>query len=93
MPVLLRGQLGRKGSAYGDLSPRLRCRALRMLGVDRQQGDVAVQVDPAFDVEAADLSNCEPVMLGQLAGWLTSGSAGTRLALHYRGGDYSGCCG
>ena len=43
---------------------------LEVFDVDRQQGDVAVQVDPAFDVDAGSLTNCEPVLLGQLAGWL-----------------------
>ena len=31
---------------------------------------MAVEVDPDFDVEAANLANCEPVLLGRLSGWL-----------------------
>ena len=59
--------------------------------VDRQQGDLAVQVDPAFDVDAADLKNCQRVLLGQLYAWLNPAQQRvTRLGLHYTRGDYSG---
>ena len=58
---------------------------------DRQQGDVAVQVDPAFDVDAADLENCETVLLGRLYAWLNPEQRRvTRLGLHYARGDYAG---
>ena len=64
---------------------------LDLLDVDRQQGDVAVQADPAFDVEALKLTNCEPVLLGQLSGWLNPEQQRVaRLGLHYRQGDYAG---
>ena len=39
---------------------------LDILDVDRQQGDVAVEVDPAFDVEAMNLTDCEPILLGRV---------------------------
>ena len=59
--------------------------------VDRQQGDLAVQVDPAFDVDAADLKNCQRVLLGRLYAWLNPAQQRvTRLGLHYARGDYSG---
>ncbi len=82
VPVLLRGKLGREGELKELPLPRL-----DVLGVDRQQGDVAVQVDPAFDVEAVDLTNCEPVLLGQLYGWLNPAAAAGHAAgaaLHAR---------
>ena len=60
-----RGPAGRDGG--GDSRPTCRRRLgaqgprrelplprLEVLGVERQQGDVAVEVDPDFDVEAAD---------------------------------------
>ncbi len=85
VPVVLRGKLGQAEKGEVPL-PRL-----EVLGVDRQQGDVAVEVDPAFDVEARGLAHCEPVLLGQVFGWLTPAQRPlARLALHYTGGDYSG---
>jgi hypothetical protein len=84
--VRIRGQLGGEGTMMEVPLPRL-----EILDVDRQQGDVAVQVDPAFDVEAVNLTNCEPILLGQLASWLNPQQQGAaRLGLHYRQGDYSG---
>ena len=86
VPVLVRGKLGGEGELKELPLPRL-----EVLGVDRQQGDVAVQVDPAFDVDAADLKNCEPVLLGRLYGWLNPQQQQvTRLGLHYAQGDYAG---
>ena len=59
--------------------------------VGRQQGDLAVQADPAFDVDAVDLKNCQPVLLGRLHAWLNPAQQRvTRLGLHYDRGDYSG---
>ena len=50
-----------------------------------------MQVDPAFDVDAVDLKNCQPVLLGQLYAWLNPAQQRvTRLGLHYARGDYSG---
>jgi hypothetical protein len=84
--VVVRGRLGREKAIAELPLPRL-----EVLDVRRQQGDVAVQADPAFDVDAVGLSNCEPVLLGQLSGWLKpEQQQGTRLALHYRQGDYAG---
>jgi hypothetical protein len=64
---------------------------LEVLGVDRQQGDVAVQVDPAFDIDAVDLKNCEPLLLSRLHGWVNPRLYQvTRLGLRYSQGDYAG---
>ena len=92
VPVLLRGKLGREGE-LGELPlPQLVA-----IDVDtqqpasRQQGDLAVQADPAFDVDAADLKNCQQVLLGRLHAWLNPAQQRvTRLGLHYARGDYSG---
>jgi hypothetical protein len=105
-PVVVRGQLAagqlvRKAAADGP-SHGLEARAasperelplprLEVLGVARQEGEVAVEVDPDFDVEAANMTDCEPVLLGRLAGWLKPEQmrlAG--LALHYSAAAYSG---
>ncbi len=86
VPVLIYGRLDRV-----DLSKELTLPRLEALGVERQRGDVAVQVDPAFDVEAARLVHCETVLLSQLFGWLGEGQRDvTRLALRYAQGDYAG---
>ncbi len=61
VPVRIRGRLGGEGAMTELPLPRL-----DVLDVDRQQGDVAVQVDPAFDVEAVNLTNCEPILLGPI---------------------------
>ena len=84
--VRIRGRLGGEGAMTEVPLPRL-----DVLDVDRQQGDVAVQLDPAFDVEAVNLTNCETILLGQLSPWLNPEQQRvTRLGLHYRQGDYSG---
>ncbi len=88
VPVVVSGKLGRPLEASQREMPLPR---VEVLDVDRQQGDIAVQVDPAFDVEALDLTGCETVLLGRLFGWLNPKQREVaRLALHYTGGDYSG---
>ena len=52
---------------------------------------MAVQVDPAFDVDATDLKHCEKVLLSRVYGWLNPEQQRlTRLGLHYAQGDYAG---
>ncbi len=64
---------------------------VEVLDVDRQEGDIAVQADPAYDVEAADLTGCETMLLGRLFGWLNPNQReAARVALHYSGSDYAG---
>jgi len=86
VPILLRGTLGKPGKIDSLPLPKL-----EVLGVDRQQGEIAVQIDPAFNVESRDLQNCESVLLRRLHGWLNPGQREvTRLAVAYRGADYAG---
>ena len=59
VPVLVRGKLGREGAL--EKFPASSLPRLEVLDVDRQQGDMAVQVDPAFDVDAVGLKHCEPM--------------------------------
>ena len=67
------------------------CRGWRCLGVKRQEGDIAVQADPAFNVQARELRDCQETELERVAAWLDPQlRAATRLALHYAGGAYAG---
>ena len=87
-PVVVSGKLGRP---LADSQREIPLPRVEVLDVDRQQGDIAVQIDPAFDVEALDLTGCETVLLGRLFGWLNPRQREVaRLALHYTSGDYSG---
>ncbi len=64
---------------------------VEVLDVARQQGDVAVQADPAFDVRARGLAECQEAALGRLAAWLDPKQReAARLALHYARPDYQG---
>ncbi|MGA2618168.1 MAG: autotransporter-associated beta strand repeat-containing protein [Thermoguttaceae bacterium] len=64
---------------------------VEVLDVARQQGDVAVQADPAFDVRAHGLAECQESALGRLAIWLDPKQReAARLALRYARPDYQG---
>ncbi len=83
--VLMEGTLGRRQSLDPVSLP-----VWRVLDVTRQEGEIAVQVDPAIDVRAEALHQCNSVSLSQAFGWLRpEQQATTRLALHYRVPDYS----
>ena len=92
VPVLIRGRLGLDAAATNATTlPRLEALDVDGQKVSGQQGDIAVQADPAFDVETSGLKNCETVLLGQLASWLKPEQLkNTRLALHYSARDYAG---
>ncbi len=84
--VHLQGTLGKSSGPDKISLPHL-----EVLGVERQQGDIAVQASDAYEVEACDLKNCEKVLLDRFYGWLKPEQRPlTRLALHYRAGDYRG---
>ncbi|HUW58373.1 MAG TPA: hypothetical protein VMZ92_17180, partial [Planctomycetota bacterium] len=86
VPVLVRGTLGREEEIRSMDLPRL-----EVLDVEEQQGDVAVQVDPAYDVRADALRNIETVLPERVYGWLTAPQKPLmRLALHYKRPDYAG---
>ncbi len=62
-----------------------------VLGVKRQEGEIAVQADPAFNVEVRDLHDCQETELDRVNAWLDAPlRAATRAALHYSTGGYSG---
>jgi len=87
VPVLLRGTLGKPGPIKELPLPQI-----EICNLQRQQGDIAVQVDPGSRVETAGLQNCERVdLLRQRYGWLNPGQRTlTRLGVRYRRPDYSG---
>jgi hypothetical protein len=84
--IRLQGTLGKQTGLDKIALPRL-----EVLGVERQQGDIAVQASDTYVVDASDLSHCEKVLLDRFYGWLKPEQQSlTRLALQYRQGEYSG---
>ena len=85
--LLIGGILGEPGPIEQMALPRVAVRR-----VERQQCDLAVQVDPAYAIEAADLVGCSELKLfRQQYGWLNPGQRNlTRLAVHCSKPDYSG---
>jgi hypothetical protein len=85
VPVVIRGRLGARAVADEVALP-----VITVLEAPDQEGDVVVQVDPAFDVSVHGLRNCESVLLNRVASWLQSQQRATaRLALHHRTSDYA----
>jgi hypothetical protein len=84
--IVVRGKLGEDRQGLETGVPRF-----EILDVDRQEGDIVVQVDPAFDVRSENLTNIERVLLERTFGWLNPDQRGmAQLALHYTRPDYSG---
>jgi autotransporter-associated beta strand protein len=85
LAVILRGKLPALDGQELSL-PRL-----DVLGVKRQEGQIAVQTDEAFSVQARELRDCRETELERVAAWLDPQlRAATRLALQYTGGAYAG---
>ena len=85
--LIVRGKL----PAFDSGLPEIALPRLEVLEVKRQEGDIAVQTDPAFTVQAGNLDGCQEAELERVAAWLDSQQrADTRLVLHYAGGTYSG---
>ncbi|MBM4000820.1 MAG: hypothetical protein FJ297_14990 [Planctomycetes bacterium] len=59
------GSLGKRTSADPVELPRL-----RVFGADRQTGQFAIQIDPAFRVRAEELANCEMIPPERVMPWL-----------------------
>jgi len=82
--VQIHGSLGRRQAAEPVPAPRL-----EVLDVTRQQGDMAVQIDPAFDVKAVGLNNCETILRDRVFGWLQADQRPlVPLVLRYETPDY-----
>jgi len=85
-PILIQGTLGRDVAALALDLPRL-----EVLDVERQEGDIVVQTDPAFEVRAEGLTNVEQILMERVFGWLAAAQRGlAQLALHYGRPDYAG---
>jgi hypothetical protein len=83
--LVVSGSLGRREAAEPVLVPRF-----EVLDVASQQGDIVVQIDPAFNVRATELKNCESILLSRVFGWLQAGQRPlARLALRYATPDYA----
>jgi hypothetical protein len=96
-PILIQGTLGRDQRATAGAVPlpgaalSLDLPRLEVLDVVRQEGDIVVQADPAFEVRAEGLTNVERVLLERVFGWLTPAQRGlAQVALHYGRPDYAG---
>ena len=65
---------------------------LSVLGVDHQESDIVVQVDPAYEVRAANLQNCQNVLPQSVYSWLIQRQQRemARLVLRARNADYAG---
>ena len=63
--VILRGKLPALDAQREIALPRL-----EVLGVKRQEGDIAVQADPAFTVQSRELHDCQETELERVAAWL-----------------------
>jgi len=84
--LILRGKL-----AALDARREMPLPQLDVLGVKRQEGVIAVQADPAFDVDARDLRDCRKTDLDRANAWLDAPlRAATREALYYSGGAAAG---
>jgi len=82
--VQIHGSLGHRQAVEPVPAPKL-----EVLDVTRQQGDMAVQIDPAFDVKAVGLSNCETILRDRVFGWLQADQRPlVPLALRYETPDY-----
>ena len=93
--ILVEGRLGRvaQGDSTGRDGPvrQLDVPHIEVLGVDRQEGDIVVQADPATEVRAEALKNIEAVLLARVFGWLAEDQRGlAEVALHYAAPDYAG---
>lgn len=85
-PVVLRGVLDSGGMAQRVALPQV-----EVLDVNRQQGAIAVQVDPALEAQADELTGLRAVALSQVAAWLQPQQrSNVQLALTYTSAPYSG---
>ncbi|MCH6551548.1 MAG: hypothetical protein IH804_05990 [Planctomycetes bacterium] len=85
VPVVIRGRLGARTIVEEVALP-----VISVLDATDQEGDVVVQVDPAYGVSVHGLRNCESVLLSRVASWLQSPQrAAARLVLHHRTSDYA----
>ena len=64
---------------------------IEVIGAQRQSGAIVVQADPAYDVRAENLQDCEPALLDSVKSWLNDKQrAAARVAVRFDGPQYSG---
>ncbi|MCR4411289.1 MAG: hypothetical protein NUV77_02555 [Thermoguttaceae bacterium] len=87
LPVVVRGKLPREDKPGRIPLPRIEVR-----GVERQEGDIAVQADPAYDVTPGELVHCEMALQEPLRRWLKPKQLeeAQTWSIHYRRPDYAG---
>ncbi|NLF19703.1 MAG: hypothetical protein GX595_20925 [Lentisphaerae bacterium] len=86
IPVVLSGRLGAVGRVE-----RVRIPRLWVADALRQEGDLAIQADPLYEVVPRDLVGLEAVLLKRLNAWLSESQRPlTRLGFHYRVPEHGG---
>ncbi len=87
LPLVIRGRL-----ASPAQPGRIPLPVLEVRGVSRQEGELAVQADPDYDVVATELTNCQSVLPDRLRRWLKPAqfAAVQPWAIQYRRPDYGG---
>ncbi len=82
--ILVSGHVRRAADASDVGLPKI-----EVLDVGEQQGHVAIQADPAYQVRLLELANCRTVPLSRVATWLHSEQRShTGLAVAYTSRDY-----
>jgi autotransporter-associated beta strand protein len=89
--LIVRGTLPDIVTSGGEAKREVPLPRFEVLSVKRQEGDIAVQSDPAFNVEVRDLHDCQETELERVNAWLDAPlRTATRAALHYSTVGYSG---
>ncbi len=84
--IVFEGQVPREAAGQDVTIPNV-----QILGVPFKAGQLAVQVDPAYDVAARDLMGCHTTLLDRIAGWVSKEQRHlTAVALVEDRPDYSG---
>ena len=86
VPILIEGKLGQDAPKMEVDLP-----GVEVLDVDRQEGDIVVQADPALEVRVEGLKNAERLLLARVFSWLTEAQRGlAQVAIHYTQPGYAG---
>jgi len=86
IPIVIGGNL--ENTARMDEVPVPR---LRMEGVERQTGEIAIQADASIEVQVRGLSNLERMVLERVYSWLKKDQrASTQIALRYKDPEIGG---
>ncbi len=84
--LFLRGVLGRRETVDRFALPSLEIRSVRT-----QEGETAVLVDPAYNVDVADLAGCQTMELEKVFAWITPQQRdAVRVALRHGDAGYQG---